>query len=117
VERAVYMDVDTVVQGDAVKLFETPLQPGRYFAAVSNCYLHMSYWFDFDVPVVKRTFHPRDCYINAGVYVVDLVQYKARCRRAPNTLTALLVRALCGPQWWVRSLATELRVDAQCSIV
>ena len=28
--------------------------------------------------VVKRTFNPKDCYVNAGVYVVDLVQYKAR---------------------------------------
>jgi lipopolysaccharide biosynthesis glycosyltransferase len=52
------MDVDTVVQGDVVKLYETPLQPGCYFAAVSNCYLHMSYWFDFDVQVQSGPLEP-----------------------------------------------------------
>ena len=36
----------------------------------------MTFWFDFSVEVVKNTMDKRDCYINAGVYVVDLRQYK-----------------------------------------
>jgi len=77
VGRAVYLDVDTVVQGDLVKLGDTEFKPGKFFAAVSSCYLHMTFWFDFNVDVVKRTMSKNDCYVNAGVYVVDLQQYKA----------------------------------------
>jgi len=88
VQRAVYLDVDTIVQADLAALGDTIFEEGKFFAAVSSCYLHMTFWFDFSVEVVKNTMDKKDCYINAGVYVVDLRQYKEH--RVQQTIERLI---------------------------
>eukprot|EP00854_Cymbomonas_tetramitiformis_P008158 gene8158-9690_t len=90
VRRAIYMDVDTIVQGNLGELWDVQLKNGRYFGAVQCCYLHMSFWFDFGVDVVKRTMTPHDCYINAGVYIVDLDKYQEH--RTQERIADLIVQ-------------------------
>jgi len=90
VGRAIYLDVDTIVQGDLANLWGTELKDSKYFAAVSSCYLHMTFWFDFNVDIVKNTFSKNDCYINAGVYIVDLQQYKED--RVQKRIESLIVQ-------------------------
>lgn len=90
VRRAIYLDVDTIVQGNLGELWDVQFKNGRYFGAVQCCYLHMSFWFDFGVDVVKRTMTPHDCYINAGVYIVDLDKYQEQ--RTQERIATLIVQ-------------------------
>uniref|UniRef100_A0A061QIL7 Hexosyltransferase n=1 Tax=Tetraselmis sp. GSL018 TaxID=582737 RepID=A0A061QIL7_9CHLO len=77
VEKMMYLDVDTIVQGDIVRLIaDTNLTGSKFFAAVASCKQHMEQWFDFSSSLVRRTMKRRDCYINAGVYIVHLPMYR-----------------------------------------
>jgi len=76
VRQMVYLDVDTIVQGDLVELMDgLSFTDSRWFAASPNCAHRMESWYDFKSVVVRRTMRRRHCYINAGVYVVDLSRY------------------------------------------
>ncbi|GAB4822282.1 hypothetical protein N2152v2_009328 [Parachlorella kessleri] len=76
VAKLVYLDADTIVQGDLVSLWETPLGTGHVAGVARSCKIHMRQLYDFSKPLVKATMGPEQCYINAGVYVVDLERYK-----------------------------------------
>jgi lipopolysaccharide biosynthesis glycosyltransferase len=76
VRHMVYLDVDTIVQGDLVELMDgLSFTDSRWFAASPNCAHRMESWYDFKSVVVRRTMRRRHCYINAGVYAVDLTRY------------------------------------------
>eukprot|EP00218_Dolichomastix_sp_CCMP3274_P016789 CAMPEP_0170134650 /NCGR_PEP_ID=MMETSP0033_2-20121228/2031_1 /TAXON_ID=195969 /ORGANISM="Dolichomastix tenuilepis, Strain CCMP3274" /LENGTH=216 /DNA_ID=CAMNT_0010370217 /DNA_START=115 /DNA_END=765 /DNA_ORIENTATION=- len=78
VDRIVYLDSDTIVHGDIIDLFSTRLDKdkGRFFAHPRLCKQTNDFWFNFRNSMVSRTLRPRGCAINAGVFVLDLVEYR-----------------------------------------
>ena len=77
VKRVVYLDVDTIVQTDVAKLYDTKLPRHVVFAGANTCSINFKHWFNFSDPIVKATMRPKDCYINAGVYLMDVEGYAA----------------------------------------
>lgn len=57
----------------------------HFFAAATSCKQRMEHWFDFKSHLVRQTMRRRDCYINAGVYAMDLSRYR-QARGPPGGL-------------------------------
>jgi len=89
VEKVVYLDADTIVQKDVTKLYDIPIEEGMVMAVSRSCYLHMDYWFDFKSDYVTKAMSKRDCYINAGVYTMDVRRY--RDFKCQETIANLIV--------------------------
>eukprot|EP00240_Pyramimonas_obovata_P001693 CAMPEP_0118948024 /NCGR_PEP_ID=MMETSP1169-20130426/47128_1 /TAXON_ID=36882 /ORGANISM="Pyramimonas obovata, Strain CCMP722" /LENGTH=474 /DNA_ID=CAMNT_0006894365 /DNA_START=308 /DNA_END=1732 /DNA_ORIENTATION=- len=76
VERIIYMDVDTIVQGDLRDLWLTRFRPGNFFAPAHTCNQPWGFWFNFKSWVIFNSLLKEDgCAVNAGVYLLDVKQY------------------------------------------
>jgi lipopolysaccharide biosynthesis glycosyltransferase len=142
VHRLVYLDADTIVQGDVADLWATELAEGQVAAFARSCTLTMRQIFDFEDPfggryscrcraatfvlrcaalqmasthfghptdgrrpaggAVAAVMRPSDCYINAGVYTVDLQAYAAH--GIQRRVAALAAEHAAGRRLWVQGV-------------
>mmetsp|Transcript_25958 Transcript_25958/g.49063 ORF Transcript_25958/g.49063 Transcript_25958/m.49063 type:complete len:260 (-) Transcript_25958:31-810(-) len=78
VERIIYMDADTIVQGDLRTLWLTKFKSNNFFAPAHTCNQPWSFWFNFKSWVISNSMLKEDgCAVNAGVYMLDVKQYAA----------------------------------------
>lgn len=64
-------------QGDLARLWdETQLGGGVVAGVARSCKIHMSQLYDFKKELVRGSMEKTQCYINAGVYIMDLLQYR-----------------------------------------
>lgn len=98
VKKVIYLDSDTIVQDDLSTLWdqhllkkdEREVEGGRgVFDTTSSsnnnnevvvgfarsCRIKMGSLYNFNNPIVRATMSPSDCYINAGVYIMNLAAY------------------------------------------
>lgn len=79
--RVVYLDIDTIVVRDVAELYDRGaalIERGgdaTVMAAVRRCDRRMEYFFNFESEAVRGSVRADDCYVNAGVYVMDLDRY------------------------------------------
>ena len=79
-----------------MSLWETPLGPGEVAGVARSCKIHMRQLYDFSKPLVRASLDPEQCYINAGVYVVDLARYKeVSCRGRKGGCQPILDLGCC----------------------
>lgn len=87
-DRVVFIDDDTIVQGDIEDLNDTPLRPGELIAASGDCnplHTRLKLWHNFygsflnyDNPtVIALGISNSTCSFNAGVFVADLAAWRA----------------------------------------
>mmetsp|Transcript_4613 Transcript_4613/g.16518 ORF Transcript_4613/g.16518 Transcript_4613/m.16518 type:complete len:243 (+) Transcript_4613:789-1517(+) len=82
VERVLYMDTDTIVKGDVLEIWDTEFGPNKFFGPADSCSSphttpnRMKGQYDFRHKMIKATMKPTDCYINAGVYLLDVTRYR-----------------------------------------
>mmetsp|Transcript_12702 Transcript_12702/g.46444 ORF Transcript_12702/g.46444 Transcript_12702/m.46444 type:complete len:324 (-) Transcript_12702:181-1152(-) len=86
VQKIVYIDTDTIVAKDIVDLWNTKLTVDEFWASPEACtmpvkpkathYTSKVHVFRRGAPIVAETIKQGDCILNAGVYVMDLYQYR-----------------------------------------
>jgi hypothetical protein len=96
VSKVIYLDSDTIVQDDLSTLWDQHLLTkeergveveggsGGFDSNSNNevvvgfarsCRIKMGSLYNFNNPIVRATMSPSDCYINAGVYIMNLAAY------------------------------------------
>lgn len=65
------------LQGDLAQLWDnTTLDPGQVAGVARSCRIPMQQLYNFSHPLVAGSMRRKDCYVNAGVYLLDLVRYR-----------------------------------------
>jgi hypothetical protein len=99
VSKVIYLDSDTIVQDDLCTLWDQHLlaKEGRgveveveggsggvdstnnnnevVVGFARSCRIKMGSLYNFNNPIVRAAMSPSDCYINAGVYIINLAAY------------------------------------------
>ncbi|KAJ3091025.1 hypothetical protein HK102_001936 [Quaeritorhiza haematococci] len=77
VDKFIYLDHDTVVQGDIVELYNTDL--ARHgLAAVESCQFELRLYRDlnFNLDSIRKRFDPEACTFIAGVLIIDVAYWR-----------------------------------------
>ena len=74
IDKLMYLDADTIVQADIIDLWNA-LDDGKVIGFTRSCRMTMSKLYNFENEYIQQTMEKNDCYINAGVYVVNLRAY------------------------------------------
>ncbi|KAJ3087897.1 hypothetical protein HK102_010045 [Quaeritorhiza haematococci] len=77
VDKFVYLDYDTVVQGDIFELYNTDLT-GHGLAAVESCQFELRLYRDlnFNLDTIRRSYDPSACTFIAGVLIIDVAYWR-----------------------------------------
>ena len=103
--RMVYLDIDTVVLRDIGDLYDRgfeAIHDGDHtttcMAAVRRCDRTMDYFYNMESETVRNSMDAGDCYINAGVFVLDIDRYVAL--GIPQRIAALQAEHIAGGRLW-----------------
>eukprot|EP01104_Vermistella_antarctica_P004097 TRINITY_DN14611_c0_g1_i1.p1 TRINITY_DN14611_c0_g1~~TRINITY_DN14611_c0_g1_i1.p1 ORF type:complete len:430 (-),score=55.27 TRINITY_DN14611_c0_g1_i1:61-1350(-) len=99
VDRLIFLDIDVIVLRDVAELWHHALPDGITMAAARTCQKPNFKFFNFTHPAVVGKLQPQDCYINTGVFMLDLKEY-AETHRRDAIFQLILEHERAGPIWF-----------------